>query len=63
MKQVSEWDILQAISDVASAIGAIDTVIDFVDSRPASVLRKYRGNLANAVEDMCKWLEDDDGQE
>lgn len=60
MKQVSEWDILQAISDVSSAIGAIDTVSDFVDSRPASVLRKYRGYLANAVEDMGKWLEDDE---
>lgn len=63
MRQVNEYDILQAIADVSSAIGAIDTVTDFVDSRPASVLRKYRGNLANAVEDMCKWLEDDSGQE
>lgn len=63
MKQVSEWDILQAISDVSGAIGAMDTVADFVDARPASVLRKYRGYLANAVEDMRKWLEDDSGQE
>lgn len=58
MRQVDEFDILQAISDVSCAIGAIDTVADFVDSRPASVLRKYRGHLANTLDDMCKWLED-----
>lgn len=60
MRQVSEWDILQAIADVSSAIGAIDTVTDFVDSRPASVLRKYRGLLANTVEDLIEMLEGDE---
>lgn len=59
MKQVSEWDILQAIADVSAAIGAIDTIAEFVDQRPAQNLRRYRGYLANTVEDMRKWLEDD----
>lgn len=63
MKSVSEWDILTAISDVAAAIGAIDSVADFVDSKPASVLRRQRGYLANTVEDMRKWLEEEDEDE
>lgn len=60
MKSVSEWDILTAISDVAAAIGAIDSVADFVDGKPASVLRRQRGYLANTVEEMKKWLEEED---
>ena len=60
MKQVREWDILQAISEVSAAIGALDTIADFVDQRPAQNLRRYRSYLANAVEDMKKWLEDDE---
>ena len=59
MKQVSEWEIVNAIANVAAAIGAMDTVSDFVDQRTASVIRKYRGQLANTIEDMQKWLEED----
>lgn len=59
MRQVREDDILRAISNVAGAIGMIDAISDFVDSKPASVLRKYRGWLANTVGDMQEWLEDD----
>jgi len=58
MKQVSEYEILTALSNVAAAIGAMDTVSEFVDQRTASVIRKYRGLLANTIDGMQKWLED-----
>lgn len=59
MRQVREYDILKAIADVSGAIGMIDALVDFVDGKPAAVLRKYRAWLGNTVEDMQKWLEDD----
>ena len=59
MKQVSEWDILSAIANVNAAIGAMDTIIEFVDPKSAAVLRKYRGWLANVSEDMQMWLEEE----
>lgn len=59
MKQVSEWDILSAIANVNAAIGAMDTISEFVDPRSAAVLRKYRGWLANTSDEMQKWLEED----
>lgn len=59
MKQVSEYEILTALSNVAAAIGAMDTVSEFVDQRTASVIRKYRSLLANTIDGMQKWLEDD----
>lgn len=59
MRQVSEESIIDAIANVNAVIGAIDTVIEFVDPRSAAVLRKYRGWLANTSDEMQMWLEED----
>ena len=60
MRQVSEESIIDAIANVNAAIGAIDTISEFVDPRSAAVLMKYRGWLANVSEDMQMWLEEED---
>lgn len=59
MKQVSEESILDAIANVNAAIGAMDTISEFVDPRSAAVLRKYRGWLANTSDEMQMWLEEE----
>lgn len=58
MKRVDEYDILRAITEVSAAMGAMDTVCDFIDSKPRAVLMKYRGWLGNTVEEMIKWITD-----
>ena len=59
MKQVSEESILDAIANVNAAIGAMDTISEFVDPRSAAVLMKYRGWLANISDEMQMWLEEE----
>lgn len=60
MRKVEEYEIINAIADIAGAIGAMEAVCDFVDAKPRSVLATHKGRLANTIGDMCKWLEDVD---
>ena len=60
MRKIEECEVVDAICQIASAIGAMETVCDFVDAKPRSVLSTYKGRLANVIGDMCKWLEDED---
>ena len=59
MRHVREDDLLRVITEVSAAIGALDTISDLVDSKPAQALRRYRQQLANTVDDMHSWFDDD----
>lgn len=59
LRHVREDDLLRVITEVSTAIGALDTISDLVDSKPAQALRRYRQQLANTVEDMHGWFDDD----
>lgn len=63
MVKVEEYEIIVVLSRIAEACGAMDTVIDFVDQRPATVLKKYRMYLGNTINDLESWLERDDADE
>lgn len=63
MAKVEEYEIITVLSTIASACGAMDTVIEFVDQRSAAVLRKHRAYLWNTIGDLESWLERDDADE
>lgn len=60
MRKIEECEVVDAICQIASAIGAMETVCDFVDAKPRSILATHKGRLAKTIGDMCKWLEEEE---
>lgn len=55
-KKPDAEDMLRVLAEMHCAMGAMDTVADWFDQRPAQVLRRYRQFLANAAEEVETWI-------